>query len=289
MSQITLKHIFKNAQKNHWAIGQFNFSTLEQLRAIFCAGESMKSPIILGTSEKELEFFGLKEVLALKEIISRKYSIPAFLNLDHGKNIGIIKNAIDMGYDAVHYDGSELSFEENVKKTTEIVQYAKKRNVLVEGELGYIKGQSIIQKKSIKIYEKDLTNIEQVKDYVRKTKVDSLAIAIGNVHGIFKKMPALNFAHLQKIKQQTNVFLVLHGASGIKNKDIKKAVKLGIVKINFNTELRKTWKDSFKRNLAKQEIKPYKIIPFVENDLLKAIQGKIIALGSKNVINNKIL
>ncbi len=277
-----LKQVFKQAQKKGYAIGQFNFSTFEQLRAIFAAAGKMKSPFILGTSESELNFLGVKAVLALKEIIALNYDIPVFLNLDHGKNMSIIKDAIDYGYDAVQYDGSKLSFAENIKNTKKIVNYARKRNVLVEGELGHIKGDSSFQTKSVKILESELTPVDQVKEYVEKTKVDSLAVAIGSIHGVYRKMPELNIPHLKNIRKQTNTFLVLHGASGIKDKEISSAIKQGIVKINFNTELRKAWKDSFQKMLSKNEIKPYNIIPFVEEQVAKKVEEKIKLIGSKN-------
>ncbi len=284
MAHLTLKQILKDAQKKHYAIGQFNFSTLEQLRGILAAAQKMKSPVILGTSEGESKFLGLKETIALVEISKVKYQIPAFLNLDHGKDLKWIKQAIDYGYPAVHFDGSGLALEENIKYAKEIVEYAHKKGVLVEGELGYLRGKSGLHKKITRIRKKDLTSPQEVIRFTKETKVDSLAIAIGNIHGIYSRMPKLDFARLKEIREKTNSFLVLHGGSGISNKGIKKAVKFGIVKVNINTELRLVWKNSLENYFKRkpQEIKPYKILTQVQIAIQKKVEEKLELFGSKN-------
>lgn len=279
-----LKDYFKKAQKEKWGIGQFNFSTLEQLRGIFEAAKKLKAPVILGTSEGESKFLGLEEALALVEISKMKYKVSAFLNLDHGKDLNWIKRAIDFGYSAVHFDGSGLPLEKNIKYTKKIVEYARKQGVLVEGELGYIGGESRFHKRKAKIEKKDLTSPEQVSRFIKETKVDSLAIAIGNVHGIYAKMPKLDFERLKEISKKTKTFLVLHGASGIPKKEIQEAIRLGIVKININTELRMVWKGTLKKTLGTEEIRPYKILPFVQNAIQKKVEEKIELFGSKNKI-----
>ena len=247
MANLTLKQILKDAQKNHYAIGQFNFSTIEQLRGILAAAKEKRSPVILGTSEGESKFLGLKETIALVEISKVEYQIPAFLNLDHGKDLKWLKQAIDYGYSAVHFDGSNLPLKKNRKHAKEIVSYAHKRGVVVEGELGYIKGESKVHKKKIKIKKEDLTSPEQVEQFIKETKVDSLAIAIGSIHGIYATAPKLDFSRLKEIQTITKVPLVLHGGSGISRQEIKKTIKLGIAKININTELRFIWKKSLEK------------------------------------------
>jgi len=252
-----LKQVLKNARKGKYAVGQFNFSTIEQLVGILFAAEKLKSPIILGVSQGELNYLGLKQVVALVEIAKSETSVPIFLNLDHGKDLDLIKKAIDYGFSAVHFDGSGLPLEKNIEYAKKVVKYANKKNVLVEGELESIE-------------KNNLTSLNQAEKFVKETKVDSLAIAIGNVHGMHKK-PKLDFKRLKEISKKVNVLLVLHGASGIKDKDIKKAIKLGIVKINFNTELRLAWKKALIQALRGKEIKPYKILPRVQ----KGVQAKV--------------
>lgn len=253
-----LKKVLKDAQKGKYAIGQFNFSTIEQLRGILEAAKKTKTPVILGTSPGELNYLGLEEVVALVEISKMKYGVSAFLNLDHGRDINIIKKAVDYGFSAVHFDGSSLPLEKNIEYAKIITQYAHKKSVLVEGELESIEKDS-------------LTSLVEAERFLKETKVDSLAVAIGNIHGIHKDIK-LNFGRLKEINKITNAFIVLHGGSGISRAQIRKAIKLGIVKININTELRVAWKKSLSEALAKKEIKPYNIMPVVE----KAIQKKVV-------------
>jgi len=277
-----LKKILKDAQKRKYAIGQFNFSTIEQLRGILAAAEGLRSPVILGTSEGESKFLGLKEIIALVEISKTKYKIPIFLNLDHGKDLEWIKQAIDYGYSAVHFDGSKLSLEKNIEYAKRIVGYARKKGVLVEGELGYIGGESETHKKRAKIEKKDLTSLKQVERFVKETRVDSLAIAIGNIHGTYAGMLKLDLERLKEINNRTTAFLVLHGGSGIPKTEVKKAINFGIVKVNINTELRAAWKETLKTILKTQEIKPYKILPRVQEAVQKKVEEKIILFNSKN-------
>ena len=281
---MNLKSYFKKAQKGKWAIPQFNFSTLEQLRAILTASAKLKSPVILGTSEGESGFMGLEETIALFEIAKMKYKAKAFLNLDHGKDINLIKKAIDFGYAMVHFDGSNLPFKKNIQITKNIVKYAHKKGVLVEGELGYIEGESKVHAQKAKVNKRNLTSPEQVSGFIRQTKVDSLAVAVGNLHGVYKGGMKIDFKRLEEINKETNIALVLHGGSGIADSDIKKAIKMGIVKININTELRIVWKESLEKTFKKGEIKPYKILTAVQDLIQKKVEEKIILFDSKRKI-----
>jgi len=250
-----LKYYLNRVKKERKAIGQFNFSTLEQLKGILAAAEKLKSPVILGVSQGEVDYLGAK-------------SGPVFLNLDHGKDLNLIKKAINYGFSAVHFDGSALSLDKNIKYAKKIVEYAHKRNVLVEGEINAIK-------------KDNLTSLEQAEYFVKATKVDSLAIAIGNRHGFYRNVK-LNFKRLKEIEKKLRVFLVLHGGSGIPEAQIKKAINLGIVKINVNTELRLVWKKSLKILLSGKEIKPYRILTKVQKDIQKKVEEKIKLFGSRN-------
>jgi len=264
---MNLKDYFKKAQREKFAIGQFNFSTIEQLRGILTAAQKMKTPVILGTSEGESKFLGLEEILALVEISKMKYKVSAFLNLDHGKDLDYIKRAIDFGYPAVHFDGSDLLFEKNIKYAKKVVEYAHKKGVLVEGELDPIKKEG-------------LTFPKEAEKFIKETKVDSLAIAIGNVHGMHKNQK-LDFERLKRINSRIDAFLVLHGGSGISNVQIRKAIKYGIVKININTELRIAWKRTLAKSLKSQEIKPYKILPQVQKTIQEKVEKKLKLFNSR--------
>ena len=285
---MNLKNYLKKAQKEGWAIGQFNFSTLEQLRGILAAAAKLKSPVILGTSHGESEYLGIKEIIALVEISKIKYKVPAFLNLDHAKDFKNIKKAIDYGYPAVHFDGSRLPLEKNIKYAKKVVGYARKKNVLVEGEVGAIgTDSSKIYKKEFKIRESDLTNPEEAERFVKITGVDSLAVSIGTFHGIEArgKNPRIRLERLKEIRKRIgNTFLVLHGGSGTRNDDIKKAIKLGIVKININTELRIAYTCALKSNFRKktEETTPYKYLPLAIKAVQKKVEEKIKLFGSNN-------
>lgn len=218
---------------------------------------------------------GLEQASALVKAGRKKFEVDAFLNLDHGKEISWVKKAVDAGYDAVHFDGSDLSFEENMEKTKEAVEYAHSSDVLVEGELGYLTGKSSSHEGKIEIKKENLTSPDQVQQFVEATDVDSLAVAIGNVHGVYAEMPDLDLERLEEIEEQSSAFLVLHGGSGIPDKNIEKAIERGIVKINVNTELRLAWKEALKKSLKKDSIKPYEILPEVEWAIKEKVKEKI--------------
>jgi fructose-bisphosphate aldolase, class II len=277
-----LKDYYKKAQKEKWAIPQFNFSSLEQLRGIILAAVKEKSPIILGTSEGECRFFGIEEAVAIVKLFKKRTGLPIFLNLDHGKDFEMIKNAINGGYDAIHFDGSALSSEENIEQTKKVVDYAKRKGVFVEGELGAIKGESNSHTESIEITEKDFTSVADVKNFIKKTGVNSLAIAIGTTHGIYQNETAIDFERLKNIKQEADAFLVLHGGSGVPGEQISKAIDLGINKINFNTELRIAWRKAIEDYLKNNpsEAKPYKILSESINAVANKALEKITLLKS---------
>ena len=269
-----LKYFFTKAEREKWAIGQFNFSTLEQLRGIVLAGKETKTPVILGTSQGEASFFGLEEAIAMRDILRKKIFPYIYLNLDHGKDFNLIKKAVNLGYDCVHFDGSKLSLKENIKMAKAVVKYAHKKGVLVEGEIGAIGTESSrIYKKKFHLQEKDLANPDEALLLVQEAKLDSLAVGIGSFHGVqvVGQNPRLRIDRLTEIKSKTKKLpLVLHGGSGTPSQDIKKAIQNGIVKVNINTELRVAWKKSLIKSLKKNSVKPYDILPGVSI----AIQAK---------------
>jgi len=283
-----IKHYLKRAQKEHWAIGQFNFSDFTQMKAIVSKASELRSPIILGTSEGESRFFGLEEAVALRDVLRKKTGLPIFLNLDHGKSFEYLKQAIDAGYDMVHIDGSKLSLEENIKITKEVVKYAKRRGVTIEGEVGRIgTDSSKLYSEKFEIKEEDLTNPDQAKEYIDKTRVNLLAVSIGNFHGIEISGvdPNLRLDVLKNVRDKVgDTMLVLHGGSGTPEDDIKGAIKDGVVKININTELRLAFSGNLRRALDrdKEEIVPYKFYADAYSSVEKVTGLKIELFGSKN-------
>lgn len=284
-----LKYYFNKAEKEGFAIGQFNFSDLTQLKGIVEAGKNLKSPIILGTSEGEAKFFGLEEAVAIRDVMRKKTGLPIFLNLDHGKSLESVKQAIDAGYDMVHFDGSKLSLQENIKITKEVVKYAKWRGCLVEGEVGKIgTDSSKLYSEKFRVKEEDLTKPNEALQYVNETKVDLLAISIGNFHGIEVSgiCPDLKEDLVKEIKNKVldKTFLVLHGGSGTAEDDIKKVVQFGIRKININTELRLAFSGNLRRALQNnmEEITPYKFLVESQKSVERVAEYKIKLFSSEN-------
>lgn len=286
----SLKHYFEKARKEGWAIGQFNFSALEQFYGIVQAAINLRSPVILGTSEGESKFFGLEEAVALRNVLRQKSGLPIFLNLDHGKSFDYLKLAIDAGYDMVHFDGSKLTLKENIKITEKVRGYAKWRGVLVEGEVGKIgTDASKVYTEKFEIKEEDLTKPDEAKEYIEKTGVDLLAVSIGNFHGMADsgQEPKLRLDRLEEIKKVLGKkIFVLHGGSGTDGQDVKRAIGLGIVKININTELRLAYTNALRAALNgdTNEIVPYKYLPKTSEAVKMVVEAKIILFNSGNKI-----
>jgi len=280
---MTLKKYLEKAKKQKWAVGQFNFSTLSQLKAIIAVALETKSPLILGTSESEARFIGLERAVCLVKTSQNK-GAPVFLHLDHGHELDFIKKAIAAGYDSIHFDGSEIPFKDNLKITKKVVEWAKKKRIIVEGELGIIPGASEIgESQAIKGV---LTDVLEAREFVQETGIDSLAFSIGNIHGICPKMPELNFSLLKDIRERINCFLVLHGGSGISFGDLKKTIVFGVQKININTALRKSWREGLELSLSqnKKTVKPYEILAPVQENLEKIVRNYINIFNSQGKI-----
>lgn len=258
----------KRAFQEHWAIGQFNFSDEITLLAILKAGQELSSPLILAISERSSRIFGLERAVELVRKNQEEIRVPVFLNLDHAKDLSYIKKAIDLGFAGVHFDGSGLALNENIAKTKEIVDYAQKIGTLVEGEVGFI--GNIEDKKVI------LTDPSQAQQFIKETKIKSLAIAIGNLHGgqSSGQNPNLNLERLIEIGKKTySIPLVLHGGSGVGDQDVKEAIKLGIAKVNINTELKVAYASALEKKLSRDEI---------IQSIQKVVEQKIKLFGSEN-------
>lgn len=285
----SLKYYLKKAYREHWAIGQFNFSDFSELKGIVAASEHLKSPVILGTSEGESKFFGLQEAVALRDTLRKKTGLPIFLNLDHGHSFEYVKEAMVVGYDMVHFDGSKLSLEENIKMSREVLNFAKWRSVLVEGEVGHFAtDSSVVYQGNFEVKEEDLTSISDAEQYIKKAKVDILAVNVGTFHGIDTNVssPNIKLDRLKEISQKVKVPLVLHGGSGTPEADLKEAIKLGITKININTDIRVAFSRSLRESLGanEQEIVPYKYLPSAISAVQKAVEEKIKLFGSEDKV-----
>lgn len=291
-----LKEILQKATKECWATGHFNASELDQMRAIIEACKEVGAPAIIGTSEGERKHLGLGEAVALRDVLRKEYDIPVFLNADHSKSVESAKEAIDAGYDSVHIDLSALPFEENVKGAKEVIEYAKLLKsdfdssevglprISVEGELGYLRGESKIQNEKIEVEPEDYTNSDEAREFIQKTGVDRLAIAVGNIHGISLDEPVLDIDRIRAIRRAVpeEVALVLHAGSGIPDEQIKAAIKAGIANIHINTELRVAYANALKRSLAENldEAAMYKLDKAAIEAMKKLVKEKLRLFGA---------
>ncbi len=248
MTLISLKEALSHAQKNQYALGAFNAHNFNLLHAIFAAAKAKHSPFIVNVAEVHLKYADIEEIAPLIKMAARRIDVPVVLNLDHGLNFETVVKAIKWGFTSVMFDGSTLSYEENLKQTQEIVKIAHAVGVSVEAELGAVGGDE-----GGGLYgsadEKYFTDPKLAKEFVEKTNIDCLAVAIGNAHGLYKGKPKLDFARLKEIAEQTQLPLVLHGGSGISDDDFRKAIGLGIHKINFYTGMSQVAIESLKESL----------------------------------------
>jgi fructose-bisphosphate aldolase class II len=254
--------------KSHQAILHYNLSTFEQIKAGILAVKETKIPLIFGVSEGERNYLDAE---LIKEIVDfYKKDLPIFLNADHSKSINSAKEAIDLNYSSVLYDGSELSLEENIKNTKEVVTHRDNKDILIEGEIGKIEGRSEIQN-FVEIDPDKFTKIEEAIRFVEETKVDLLAVSIGNIHGIANFEPELDLKRGEEIYKAVKIPLVLHGASGLSIEQIKKAINVGFKIVHLNTEFRKIWRDKLREELNKDTVVPYKILEPVVEEIKKRI------------------
>ena len=275
---MNLRDLIKQAAEKKVAIGHFNISDTEGLRAVVDAAQELSLPIIIGVSEGERNFIGIEEAVALVRTEKEK-SLPVFLNADHTYTLEGAKRAIDAGFDAVIVDGAKLSFEENVKITKNCVEYALTTgtSVLVEGELGFI-GQSstVLDNLPEGVSEETQTKPGDAKKFVEETRVDLLAPSVGNVHGMIKTgNPRLNIIRIKEIRKAAGVPLVLHGGSGISDEDIKQAIDAGISIIHINTELRLAYKEGIEEGLESGEVAPYKFLARGVEEMKKVVIEKL--------------
>lgn len=243
-----LNDVLYKALENKYAVGAFNVYNYETIKAVIEAIKENKTPAIIAFGEKYLANMELKEVANLVRTMTLDMDLPVVLHLDHTKDIDTIKKAIDSGFTSVMYDGSDLSFEDNLANTKLVVEYAHRANVTVEAELGSLALGSHSNEDEA---ETKYTDPLQAKEFVEKTKVDCLAVSIGTVHGMYKGEPKISVERLKEIKALVNIPLVLHGGSGTPKDIVHECIKNGIAKINVNTEISRQVVMLFENLIAK--------------------------------------
>jgi fructose-bisphosphate aldolase class II len=269
MGLISLKAALEPALNQGYAVGSFNVINSDFADAIVHAGEHLNAPLILSIAEVHLKYLGLEPTANYLLDLAGRSELPIVVHLDHGVSVDIIERAVQCGFSSVMIDGSELSFAGNVEKTRQIVEFCHPHGISVEAELGAVGGGEEGQLGGT-ADPSLLTDPKLVKSFVEKTGIDALAVSIGNVHGRYKGDPHLDFALLEAIRRQTSIPLVLHGGSGIPDEDFRKAIGLGICKVNVFTGMAQAAVRATRDRLM-QEGQEYHDYP----ELLREVQGSI--------------
>lgn len=310
MALVTTEEMFKKAYKGKYAIGAFNVNNMEIIQGIVEGAKAQESPVILQVSKGALEYASPECLKAMVDAAAKDAGIDVALHLDHGSDLEIIKVCVENGFTSVMFDGSHYDYEENVKKTREVVEYAHSNGVVVEAELGVLAGVEDDVKSDVNIY----TDPDQAVDFVKRTGIDSLAIAIGTSHGAFKFpldfKPELRFDILEEIQAKLPGFpIVLHGASavdpdtvelcnkyganiagakGIPEDMLRRASSMAVCKINMDTDLRLAMTAGIRRVLGEKpaEIDPRKYLGSGKKLVRQLVEKKITdVLGSNNTQN----
>ncbi len=279
---VTGKEMLLDAQKNKYAVGAFNVNNMEVIQAIIGAAEETNSPVILQASQGGLKYAGVEYIAALGKLAADMAKVPVVLHLDHGTDFEQVMQCIRHGFSSVMIDGSRFSLEENIAFTKKVVEIAHMVGVTVEAELGKIGGTE----DHITVSEQDatFTDPKEAQRFVEETGVDYLAIAVGTAHGVYKGVPKLDFDRITAIRNLIDVPLVLHGSSGVPYESLKKAISLGISKINIDTDVRASFATTVKEYLLENpdQIDPRKILGPAREVMKETIKEKMEIFGSVN-------
>ena len=291
----TLQEVFKEAESEGVAIGHFNISDTVTLKAVFQSASDQNVPVIVGLSEGERQFFGVRQGAAMVKSLRKEHGFPIFLNADHTHSLASAMEAAKAGFDWIVFDRSTLPFEENIRETKAAVEALKtvRPDILVEGEIGDIGSGSEIHDAAPDL-RKGLTTPAEAKQFVEETAVDTLAPAVGNMHGMLKSMLAgnvrkhLDIERIRAIKAETGIFMTLHGASGTADEDLREAIAAGITIVHINTEVRLAWRRGLETALAKNpsEVVPYKLLPLAVESVMQVVNSRL-ALFSQPRLNPK--
>lgn len=282
MAFASFKEVLTDGLKNGYAVGQFNVNNLEFLQAIIETAEEERSPVILGVSEGAMKYMNIEYTVAMCKAAAEKVNVPVILHLDHGSSYEVVLKCIRAGFSSIMIDASHYPLEENIAKTKQVVHACHTLGIDVEGELGRIGGVE----DDISVDDKDATlaRPEEAVRLVQEAGIDALAPAIGSAHGMYKGDPVLDFDRLATIRDMTGVPLVLHGGSGIPDGDIRKAISLGVSKINVNTENQVAFTNKIREILAAKEdlFDPRKYLGPAREAIKEVVREKIRLFGSNN-------
>ncbi|MCX9065274.1 tagatose bisphosphate family class II aldolase [Citrobacter portucalensis] len=245
---ISSKNMLQKAQRDGYAVPAFNIHNLETLQVVVETAAEMRSPLIVAGTPGTFSYAGTGNIVAIAGDLAREHNLPLAIHLDHHESTGDIESKVLAGVRSVMIDGSHFQFEENVALVKKVVDFCHRYDTSVEAELGRLGGveDDLIVDSKDALY----TNPQQAREFVMRTGIDSLAVAIGTAHGLYAAEPKLDFDRLAEIRAQVDIPLVLHGASGLPESDIRKAISLGVCKVNVATELKIAFSDALKQYFA---------------------------------------
>lgn len=284
MSFVTTKEMLKKAQKGRYAVGAFNANNMEIVQAIVEAAEEENAPVILQASQGAIKYAGLDSIVVMVKVMAEKVNIPVALHLDHGTDYYQNIKCLRAGFTSLMYDGSKLSFDENVKMTKKVVEMAHACDIPVEAELGQIgkMGDGDEPGVALEKVKESMAVPEEAVKFVELTEIDFLAAAVGTIHGCRTPFAKLDIPRIERIRELTGVPLVLHGASGANDEEIKKGIAAGICKINIDTRIRMKFTEKIREIIKTnpQEIDPRKILGPAKEAAKEIIRNRIRAFGS---------
>jgi len=284
MSLVSTKEMLMEAQKGQYAVGAFNANNMEIIQAIVEASEEEKSPVIIQASQGAIKYAGLDVIVAMVKVMAEKASIPIALHLDHGTDYFQNILCLRAGFTSLMYDGSALPFEENVAMTKKVVEMAHVCGIPVEAEIGQVgkmdaSDEPGVAREKIKEF---MAKPEDAAKFVKLTQVDILAPAVGTIHGCREPIAKLDIPRIEKIRDLTGKPLVLHGASGASDEELRKGIAAGICKVNIDTRIRMAFTNTVRKYLNEhpEEIDPRKALNPAKAAAKEVIKGRIKILGS---------
>lgn len=279
MSLVTTKELLLDAQKNGYAVGAFNVENMEMVQAVVAAAEELKSPVIMQTTPSTVKYADLAYFYANAKVAAEMASVPVVMHLDHGNSFELAMRAYRTGYTSIMIDGSHETYEDNIKVSKAVADACHPGGVPVEAELGKVGGK-----------EDDLdggegdpyTDPQEAAEFVKRTGVDSLAVAIGTAHGVYKGEPKLDLDRLSEIRKVVDIPLVLHGTSGVPDETVKECVKRGICKVNYATDLRIAFSKGVKAVMTADPnvFDPKKYNAAGREEVKKYVMQKMLVVGS---------
>ena len=275
---VNMKEMLSRAREGRYGIGFFNAVNVEMARAVIETAEELHAPVIVGTAEILLPAMSLERVSEYLIPMAKKASVPVAVHYDHGLTFEKCMEALKLGFSSIMYDCSTASYEENLERVAEMVRICHGMDVTVEGELGHVgdnEGEGKLENPS-----DYYTDPAVAADFVQKTGVDALAVAVGNAHGDYKFPPRLDFERISSILSATGTPLVLHGGSGLSDDDFKEAVRRGVCKINIFTDLDKAGKAGIEKGLRSGAGSMMNLIPYEIAAMKEVVRNKITLFGS---------